>query len=244
MLAIPLPRGCRADLWVSGCGGTSRSFAGVTRKGAPPSLTAARSCRPGGLHRVPGDYDGGAGGSCTTPAIPRLRRDRSKVFSTNNKTFTATSDARRSLGSSSSSSRADKRRRNFVVARCSVSNGRALLLSPSPSQSSWTSTAPRPNVIGSSSSRRDAAAAVASRPRRSPRVTRTSAVGDTPGDSRRNQPDRERDASFLPVFPSTLAAAAQQVGVGATVAFGGLVFAISFATLVFSGPDAPEGGDS
>jgi len=28
--------------------------------------------------------------------------------------------------------------------------------------------------------------------------------------------------------------------VGATVAFGGLVFAISFATLVFSGPDAPE----
>ena len=45
----------------------------------------------------------------------------------------------------------------------------------------------------------------------------------------------------LPLFPSTPALFAQSVGIGATVAFGGLVFAISFATLVFSGPDAPEG---
>jgi MFS superfamily sulfate permease-like transporter len=31
------------------------------------------------------------------------------------------------------------------------------------------------------------------------------------------------------------------MGIGATVAFGGLVFAVSFAALIFSGPDAPEG---
>jgi len=42
-------------------------------------------------------------------------------------------------------------------------------------------------------------------------------------------------------MPRSLGDAAQALGIGATVAFGGLVFAVSFATLVFSGPDAPEG---
>ena len=42
-------------------------------------------------------------------------------------------------------------------------------------------------------------------------------------------------------MPPALGDAAQALGIGATVAFGGLVFAVSFATLVFSGPDAPEG---
>ena len=69
--------------------------------------------------------------------------------------------------------------------------------------------------------------------------------------ARASDPDRsagpkegsEAAASLdLPLFPRDLASFAQQVGVGATVAFGGLVFAISFATLVFTGPDAPEVG--
>jgi len=48
-------------------------------------------------------------------------------------------------------------------------------------------------------------------------------------------------AGSLPVCPPDAAAFGRELAVGATVAFGGLVFAISFATLVFSGPDAPEG---
>ena len=51
----------------------------------------------------------------------------------------------------------------------------------------------------------------------------------------------EGDRPPVPLWPTNFASFAQQIGIGATVAFGGLVFAISFATLVFSGPDAPEG---
>ena len=45
----------------------------------------------------------------------------------------------------------------------------------------------------------------------------------------------------MPLFPNSIGGFVRSVGIGATVAFGGLVFAISFATLVFDGPDAPAG---
>ena len=45
----------------------------------------------------------------------------------------------------------------------------------------------------------------------------------------------------MPPFPDSVGGFVRSVGVGATVAFGGLTFAISFATLVFDGPGAPAG---
>lgn len=46
---------------------------------------------------------------------------------------------------------------------------------------------------------------------------------------------------LLPLFPGTIGGFFRSVGIGVTVAFGGLVFAVSFATLVFDGPEAPAG---
>ena len=45
----------------------------------------------------------------------------------------------------------------------------------------------------------------------------------------------------MPLFPGTIGGFFRSVGIGVTVAFGGLVFAVSFATLVFDGPEAPAG---
>jgi len=64
------------------------------------------------------------------------------------------------------------------------------------------------------------------------------AVGEP---SSNTKPVQQQDDTSLPFMPPALDDAAQAIGIGATVAFGGLVFAVSFATLVFSGPDAPEG---
>ena len=64
------------------------------------------------------------------------------------------------------------------------------------------------------------------------------AVGEP---SSNTKPVQQQDDTSLPFMPPALGDAAQALGIGATVAFGGLVFAVSFATLVFSGPDAPEG---
>ena len=50
-----------------------------------------------------------------------------------------------------------------------------------------------------------------------------------------------RNRDVLPNTPATFSGFVQSIGIGLTVAFGGLVFAISFATLVFDGPDAPAG---
>ena len=66
-----------------------------------------------------------------------------------------------------------------------------------------------------------------------------SAVGD-PGSTPKLEDD-EDDGTTLPFIPSQLSDAGRAMGIGATVAFGGLVFAVSFAALIFSGPDAPEG---
>jgi len=66
-----------------------------------------------------------------------------------------------------------------------------------------------------------------------------SAVGD-PGFTPKREDD-EDDGTTLPFIPSQLSDAGRAMGIGATVAFGGLVFAVSFAALIFSGPDAPEG---
>jgi hypothetical protein len=52
---------------------------------------------------------------------------------------------------------------------------------------------------------------------------------------------KSKGDSSLPAFPSSVGGFFQAVGIGLTVAFGGLVFAISFATLVYDGPDAPAG---
>ena len=43
--------------------------------------------------------------------------------------------------------------------------------------------------------------------------------------------------SSTPLFPGTIGGFFRSVGIGLTVAFGGLVFAVSFATLVFDGPE-------
>jgi len=45
----------------------------------------------------------------------------------------------------------------------------------------------------------------------------------------------------VPFLPDSVPKFFQAVGIGLTVAFGGLVFAVSFAALVFDGPEAPAG---
>ena len=120
-------------------------------------------------------------------------------------------------------------------------------------------TAPRPSrggvVVGGASSPHRA-----TRRRRARVATRATAPGDSGGvddaataataassttENQNQNPssppshvgaDRRRTKSQSPslrFFPPDVARAVQQCGVGVTVAFGGLVFAVSFATLVF-----------
>ena len=72
--------------------------------------------------------------------------------------------------------------------------------------------------------------------------TRATSDFDSGGGGSSNSGDSGGGGSWnLPVFPPDVSEALRELSIGATVAFGGLVFAISFATLVFTGPDAPDG---
>lgn len=179
-----------------------------------PAIPLPQGCRANHLVSVC-DFDGGARGIVIGRARVTMHASAAGVvpfdFS-----FSSTTAGPRNLRKNIGGSGGQKTTRLNVRAASS--------LSLKPHASSWSN---------SSSSAR-------TRTRAHTR-TRAAVGGDNRGpDAFRAARDDGSD-NTLPIFPSTLGAVAQQVGVGATVAFGGLVFAISFATLVFSGPDAPEG---